>query len=213
VDPSGAAFVTGETRSSDFPTTAGAFDTTLARSNIEDAFVSKLDPSGRSLAYSTYLGGGLEDFGLGIALDDGGAATVTGRTRAIDFPTTPDAFDPGLNEGDSARSSDAFVTRLDSGGGALEYSTFLGAPGDYCFERCGNDYATAAAADAAGRVYVAGSTYSHDFPTTAGAYDTTFNSITDHYSDVFVAGFGLAGTAPRRRPGRCSPRSRWTRRA
>jgi hypothetical protein len=196
VDGSGAAFVTGETRSSDFPTTPGAFDRTLGGSSTEDAFVAKLHPSGGALVYSTYLGGRLEDFGTGIALDERGAATVTGRTRTEDFPTTPDAFDRTINENDSLRSSDAFVTRLEPSGAALEYSTYLGAPGSSCFERCGNDFGSGAATDSAGRVYVTGSTFSHDFPTTAGAYDTTFNSITDHYSDVFVAAFTPAGVEP-----------------
>src|SRR5205807_1629663 len=78
VDSAGSAYVTDKTSSTDFPTTAGAFDTTLAGSL--DAFVTKLAPNGKSLAYSTYLGGGGdEDFtGGGIAVDSAGSAYVTG---------------------------------------------------------------------------------------------------------------------------------------
>ena len=77
--------MTGNTRSSDFPTTAGAFDTS-ANGGLYDASVAKLDPTGAALVYSTYLGGSSTDEGLGIAVDASGSAYVTGITQSSDFP-------------------------------------------------------------------------------------------------------------------------------
>jgi hypothetical protein len=92
VDHAGHAYVTGGTPSADFPTTAGAFDTTFSGG---DAFVTKLNRTGTALTYSTYLGGSAsgEDSARGIAVDCAGHAYVTGNTQSGDFPTTPGAFD------------------------------------------------------------------------------------------------------------------------
>ena len=128
VDGAGNAYVTGYC-SEYFPTTAGAFDTTY-NGGFSDAFVTKLDPSGAALVYSTYLGGSGdngsgEDYGYGIALDGAGSAYLTGTTTSADFPTTAGAFDTTYNG-----NTDAFVTKLDASGAALGYSTYLGAGGD-----------------------------------------------------------------------------------
>ena len=88
--------MTGDTASADFPTTAGAFDTTL--SGPSDAFVTKLDASGATLAYSTYLGGIGFDEANGIAVDSAGNAYLAGSTYSPDFPTTAGAFDTTYNE-------------------------------------------------------------------------------------------------------------------
>src|SRR5207244_10403011 len=90
VDAAGNAYVTGDTNSADFPTTAGAFQTTS--SGGTDAFVTKLNPAGSALVYSTFLGGSSFDQGSGIAVDASGDAYVTGRTFSTDFPTTEDGF-------------------------------------------------------------------------------------------------------------------------
>ncbi len=146
--------------SADFPTTAGAFDTTF--NGFYDAFVTKLDASGAALGYSSYLGGGEYDAGQGIAVDGAGSAYLTGYTQSADFPTTAGAFDTTYNGG-----VDAFVTKLNASGAALVYSTYLGGSDD--------DFGNAVALDGAGSAYLTGYTRSADFPTTAGAFDTTFN--------------------------------------
>jgi murein DD-endopeptidase MepM/ murein hydrolase activator NlpD len=123
VDGSGAAYVTGYTASSDFPTTPGAFDTTHIGN--EDAFVVKLNAAGSALAYATFLGGSSSDWGRGIAVDGSGAAYATGDTGSSDFPTTPGAFDTSYNGID-----DAFVAKLAVGGGGPP-TPFLDLPFEY----------------------------------------------------------------------------------
>src|SRR3989475_4382590 len=116
VDPSGNAYVTGETLSSNFPTIAGAFDTSFNGGGVfGDAFVTKVNPTGSGLVYSTYLGGIGDDQGLGIAVDGSGNAYVTGRTRSTDFPVTRGAFQTSYGGGDDRR----FVFQLNSTGSAL----------------------------------------------------------------------------------------------
>jgi hypothetical protein len=105
LDTGGNAYLTGETDSANFPTTAGAFDT--VRNGI-DAFVTKLNPAGSALVYSTFLGGSNADQGFGIAVDPAGNAYVTGQTQSNNFPTTTGAFDETFNN-----NGDAFVTKLD----------------------------------------------------------------------------------------------------
>jgi hypothetical protein len=123
-DASGNAYVTGQTYFSDFPTTPGAFQTTNAGSF--DVFVSKLNPAGSALVYSTYLGGSFEDLGSGIAVDAVGNAYVTGATSSVNFPTTPGAFQTALGSAGIEQMENAFVTKLNPAGSALVYSTYLG---------------------------------------------------------------------------------------
>ena len=121
MDGAGSAYVTGGTKSSDFPTTPGAFDTSYNGGNC-DAFVVKLNPAGSGLAYATFLGGSGGDYGYGIAVDGTGSAYVTGGTSSTDFPTTPGAFDTSYN----GSCGDAFVVKLNPAGSGLAYATFLG---------------------------------------------------------------------------------------
>lgn len=178
VDSSGAAYVTGETSSGDFPVTPGAFDTSY-NGGLVDAFVVKLSSDGSSLIYATYLGGTGDDTGKGIAIDASGAAYVTGGTWSSEFPTTPGAFDTSHNG-----NQDAFVVKIDSTGSNIVYGTFLGGSN--------NDfvYHEGIVVDALGYVYLAGETYSSNFPVTQDAFDTTFNGE----SDVFVAKLGSDGS-------------------
>jgi len=157
VDADGNAYVTGYTSSTDFPTTAGAYQGTLAGG--ANAFVTKLNPAGTVLVYSTYLGGNNVDLGIKIAVDAEGDAYVCGFTQSFNFPRTSGAYQTSLRG-----SQNAFVTELNPAGTALVYSTYLG----------GNsmDAANNIAIDTAGDAYLTGYTYSSDFPTTTGALQT-----------------------------------------
>jgi hypothetical protein len=177
VDAAGSAYVTGQTLSADFPTTPGAFDRSLDSASV-DAFVTKLDPAGRHLVYSTYLGGAESDSGAAIAVDLAGSASVTGVTTSADFPTTEAAFDRTHNG-----YQDVFVTKLGPAGTMLTYSTYVG--GSY------REWSTGLAVDAGGNAYVGGLTGSSDFPATPGAFDTTWNGS----DDVFVTKLNASGSA------------------
>ncbi len=168
VDSAGNAYVTGFTTSTNFPTTPGAFQPTFGGSS--DVFVTKLNPTGSALVYSTYLGGTGDDDSGGIAVDSAGNAYVAGVTSSANFPTTPGAFQLTLGG-----STDAFVTKLNPTGSALAYSTYLGGTGD---ETC-----DAIAVDSAGNAYVTGQTGSTDFPTTSGAFQPTLSGS----NDAFIA--------------------------
>ena len=179
IDGLGSVYVTGWTASSNFPTTEGAYNG-LPRGN-SDVFVSKLAPDLSSLLASTYLGGGKADSGKALAIDDSGNVYVAGFTVSNEFPTTPGAYDADCGtDGDCNNHvySDVFVSKLNSGLSTLLGSTYLGGGLD--------ESAEAIAIDSAGNVYVTGWTVSSDFPTTSGAFDTTFNS-TGGRSDVFVS--------------------------
>ena len=175
VDPSGNAYITGWTTSSDFPTQQSE---QAASGGGNDAFVAKIDPSGSALVYSTYFGGSADDYGAGIAVDASGQAYLAGRTNSSNFPTTPGAYQTTYGGG----GGDAFVAKLSSSGSALIYSTYLG--------RSGYDVGTAIAIDASGRAYVTGHNYLGDFPT-AAAYQTATNGA----YDAFISKLNPSGSA------------------
>jgi hypothetical protein len=184
VDGAGNAYVTGATLG-DIPTTAGAFDTTFngsAAADWGDAFVTKLNPAGNNLVYSTYLGGAADDLAHGIAVDNAGNAHVIGVTQSVNFPTTTGAMDESFNGPfDSDLIGDAFVTKLNSSGSAASYSTFLGG--------VSSDMGSGIALDVSGSAYVTGWTTSSNFPTTPGAFDSTVS-----YIDAFVTKISPSGT-------------------
>src|SRR5262249_39629468 len=132
VDAAGNVYVTGSTQSSDFPTTAGAFDRTGAVPTFVDAFVAKLNPTGTALLYSAFLGGNQDlDWGRRIVVDASGNAYIVGQTKSGDFPTTGGAFSrtlaiPANCPRCFADNYDAFVAKLNPTGSALVYSTYLG---------------------------------------------------------------------------------------
>lgn len=177
IDSSGNAYVTGLTGSLDFPTTPGAFQTKFGGS--EDAFVSKVNASGSALLYSTYIGGSGGDDGFGIAVDTSGNAFVTGFTNSSDFPTTSGAFQTTL-----AGTGSTFVSKLNSSGSALMYSSYLGGSG---FDGGGRGIAV----DAAGNGYVTGATSSSNFPISSDAFQTTFGGV----EDAFVTEMNAAGSS------------------
>jgi hypothetical protein len=155
VDGSGSVYVAGSTTSVDFPT-AGALQAN-ANANT-DAFIAKLDPSGSSLVYATYLGGRADDEASGIAVDTMGQAYLTGTTLSDDFPTSNALYDAFRGPGDGGcPETNAFVAELSPSGGSLVYSTYLGGGG--------GDHPRGIAVDSKGDAYVAGWTASPDFPT------------------------------------------------
>ncbi len=180
VDSAGDAYVAGTTTSTNFPTTPGAFQTTYHAGttgtkkhpgvpNTGDAFVTKLNPTGSALIYSTYLGGSSLDGAMGIALDAQGNAYVTGYTHSTDFPVVNPVQSQKAsgNDGMGNPNTDVFVSTLNATGSALLFSTYLGGSED----DCGNGIAVSSAND----VYVAGGFLqaTTNFPTTPGAFQTT----------------------------------------
>ncbi len=175
VDSAGHAYVTGLTSSSDFPVTVGP-DLTYRGDCSQgvcksDAFVAKVKVDGTGLVYAGYLGGRLEDWSSGIAVDSAGNAYVTGTTLSDNFPVVigPDST---FNYG----GSDAFVTKVNADGTWLVYSGYLGGSE--------GDSGNAIAVDSAGNAYVVGTTNSKDFPATVGP-DLT-------YHGAFVAKIGAS---------------------
>jgi hypothetical protein len=173
VDGVGAAYVTGTTQSTNFPTLS-AYQATSHGGF--DAFVAKLSPAGTALVYSTYLGGSGDESGQGIGVDAAGSAYVAGWTSSTNFPTHS-AYQPA-NQGED----DVFVTKLTPAGSALVYSTYLGGSD--------MDDAWGVAVDGAGSAYVTGVTASTNFPTLS-AYQATLQGG----YDAFVTKLSPAGTA------------------
>ena len=183
VDGSGNAFVAGGTTSStNFPTTTGALQTTFGGGSV-DGFVLELASSGGSLTFSTYLGGSGDDVANGIAIDTSGEYVV-GSTTSTNFPTQG-PYQPSING-----TSNGFVTKLNTSGNALVYSTYLGG-GTL-------DVATAVDVDSSGNAYVTGATASPLFPTTSGAFQTKCGSdgnCNGGLDDAFVTIFQSSGAS------------------
>lgn len=154
VDRRGRAHVTGFTDSADFPTTAGALDRSVDEF-YGDAFVAALSRDGSRVLHGTYLGGGGGEFGLDVAVGRGGEIYASGYTNSIDFPTTPGGA-PSPRGG-----NDAFLVRLDPRLSRLASSTVVGGSRD--------DLGSGLALGRPRVAYVAGQTWSPDFPTTPGA--------------------------------------------
>lgn len=156
IDASGNAYISGATSSADFPVSAGAFQEQHG-GGYNDVFVTKLNPTGNTLVYSTYLGGALDDYPASVAINSIGNAYVTGRTHSTDFPTTTGALQISLNG-----MYDGFVTKLNENGTDLEYSTYLG--GDIADDPSG------ITVDSSENAYITGITNSLNYPVTHGAY-------------------------------------------
>lgn len=172
VDGSGSAYVTGYTTSTNFPT-PGAYQST--NRGGYDVFITKLNSSGGTLVYSTYLGGSAEDLGFGIAVDGNGNAYVTGYTFSTNFPTS------GAFQSSKRGTYDAFVTKLNSGGSTLAYSTYLGGTNI--------DVGNGIAVDGSGNAYVTGYTSSTNLAT-SGA----FQIANQGNNDVFVTKVNSVGS-------------------
>jgi uncharacterized protein (TIGR03437 family) len=156
IDTQGSAYIAGSSSSTDFPL-LNAFQS-ANRAPYGTAFVAKLNPSGTALLYSTYLGGSYGDGASGIAVDSSGNAYVSGFTGSADFPTTPGAFQQKPPA--QPNNPQAFVTKFNSAGSSLVYSTLLGGTSA--------DNANVMALDSSGNVFVTSS----GIAPTPGAFQT-----------------------------------------
>jgi Beta-propeller repeat len=172
------AYLTGYTSSRDFPTMNPLQP---AFAGFQDVFVTKLNPAGSALIYSTYLGGSSLDQGQGLAIDRQGNVYLTGSTISSDFPTM-NPLQPALST-----FQDAFVAKLNSAGSALVYSTYLG----------GSDFDDGRdiAVDRRGNVYLVGWTFSIDFPTANPLQPGLADSGPARLGDAFVTKLDASGTA------------------
>lgn len=179
VDATGHAYITGETSSTDFPVTAGAYETAkppTVASSVPIVFVTKFNQNASGLIYSTFLGGNGGDTGYGIAIDSKGDAFVCGTTDSSNFPVTSGAYEHTL-----ANSGGSFIAKLGPAGNALVYSTYLN----------GADNTTGIAVDTAGEAYVTGSTRSTSLAVSASAFQKTNHGD----ANAFVVKLNAAGTA------------------
>jgi len=188
LDVSDDVYLTGETASTDFPTTTGAFQQAFG-GGADDAFVTEINNLGTALVYSSYLGGLGIDLGSGLVVDGSGNTYVVGTTLSADFPVTTGAFQTTCN-GCSTGFSDAFVVKVGYLGQSLVYSTYLGGTG--------TDSGVGITLNSFGNVFVTGSTASTDFPVTTGAFQTkcgTDGNCNNGKSDAFVTGLNPKGSA------------------
>jgi hypothetical protein len=197
VDSTQNAYVTGTTTSSDFPLQSPLQKTYGGNS---DAFVTKLNPAGSALVYSTYLGGSGFDAGAGIAVDGGNNAYVTGQTNSTNF-TTASPTQSALNGGNNTTNSDAFVSEVNSTGSALVFSTYLGGSGE---EDAGGNFGAIAVDSHGATIYVTGNTAPpttppgpNNFPVSLSAEQSIPGGGTDAFVVTYTqTTFNLAATAP-----------------
>ena len=191
VDSDGNVYVAGDTASADFPTSSNAYQDTS--NGVEDAFISKLNNNLTSILASTYLGGSDSDGINSMFIDSLGNIYVTGYTYSSDFPTTSGAYQTAYGGG-----GDAFVAKFSGDLQTLLVSTFLGGSDE--------ESALSIAMDSGGNIYIAGWTFSLDFPTTSGAYGTTYIGLID----VFISklsndsGGGRSSGGGGKKKGNCS---------
>jgi Bacterial Ig-like domain (group 3)/Beta-propeller repeat len=171
-DTAGDTYVAGQTDSPDLPLGGTPFQSAYGGlGNCQggvvpcgDAFIAKFNPTGTQLLASTYLGGDDDDFAAGLALDSAGDVYVGGAADSTNFPTTAGSFQP--THAGTTDNRDAFIAKFDSALHTLQYSTFVGGADD--------DIAFAIRVDSTGAAYITGSTLSATFPTTTGAFQTTY---------------------------------------
>lgn len=180
-DSSGDIILAGQTESSDFPTTAGAFDTSYNGSPW-DLFITRVNGNGTSIIWSTFVGGSDHDGIRDMALDPAGNVFLGGWTASSDFPTTPGAYSQNYLGG-GAHNQDAILFKLGANGAFLHWSTFFAGTDD--------DEILALKLTGLGEVAVCGWTSSPDLPTTIGAFDNSFNGD----KDAFLATFANNGSS------------------
>ncbi|UCG03866.1 MAG: SBBP repeat-containing protein [Candidatus Heimdallarchaeota archaeon] len=176
VDTYNNTYIIGQTDSVAFPVIPSALNTSF-NGGSSDLFITKLNPVGSSLIFSTYLGGSGEDSGFSIVVDTYNNTYFTGKTSSQDYPITPNAINDSFSG-----EYDIFITKLNGTGNKLVYSTYLGGDDD--------DSAREIMVDAFNNTYITGETESLDFPATSGAFDETYNGGT---SDAYIAKVSAAG--------------------
>jgi hypothetical protein len=208
LDSAGDTYITGETTQDDtattpavpYPTTTGAFSTTYNSSATANAFVTELNPAGSALLYSTFLGGSVQDYGGGIAVDSSGDAYVTGTTSSADFPVTSNAFQSQLNGNGQTGQSDAFVTQVVAGGASLGVSSYLGGSGSENANASGS--VGVVALDGSNNMWLGGSTNSAtsnsttNFPVTSNALESTYGGNPYDGFVAEVSNVGISATTP-----------------
>jgi RHS repeat-associated protein len=176
-DGGGNLYLTGTTNSANFPTQ----NPIQARQAGYDAFVTKMNPTGTGLIYSTFLGGNYDDHGNAITVDGAGNAYVTGDTKSCSTGTNPfptvNAYQTNIAGTCGTALSDAFMTGVNAGGGAWTYSTYLGGSTGYA------DYGLAITSAGAGTVYIAGKAGAGNFP----QVDPLPGQVRGGVYDAFVA--------------------------
>ncbi|MCX8111951.1 MAG: SBBP repeat-containing protein, partial [Bacteroidia bacterium] len=178
IDASGNAYITGATESTNYDLAGTPFQST--NGGFWDVFVTKLNPQGSQLVYSTYIGGSDLDYGQSIVVDGNGVTYITGHTFSSNYDVTSGAFQTS-----HAGWNDVFVTRLSASGSTLLYSTYIGGPN--------NDFGLDIALDASGRAYVTGNA-GVCYPTTAGAFQVTIEGGIDIFITklCFSSGCGIS---------------------
>ena len=171
----GMAIVCGYTKSTDFPTTNGAYD--QSHNGSRDWFVTALNSNGSQLSFSTFVGGSSSDEAYAIAPGPSNSIIVAGSTESSNFPTTSGAYDQSFNG-----AKDVAVVRLNHSASQLMWGTFVGGSSEEVAEDC---FTTDS------YVYLTGKTSSSDFPTSSNAYDQTHNGS----EDVFIAQLTINGSA------------------
>jgi uncharacterized repeat protein (TIGR01451 family) len=182
LDPSHNVYITGTTSESTYPTTTGAFRTTIAGGS--DAFVTKLSSGGGSLIFSTFLGGSGADSSSGLHLNSAQMVFLTGSTSSADFPTTANAFRQTL----APATQDAFVTAVQPDGKSLYYSTLLGSSN--------TSSGGAIWVDPAWNAWVGGNTSAADFPVTPDAFQPGLKGKSDAFIAKVVIAADLALLSP-----------------
>ncbi len=160
IDDRGAAYMVGETSSSNFPTTGNAIRKKPDAGDLDEGFLFKLSPAGSSLEYSTYIGGNEAEYSECLEVQGDGTAYVCGMTNSPDFPTTVGVYDRSYDP-----EFDIFCMKVNTISGAIIASTFIGSSD--------REYIHDMALDSSGNPFLTGYTWGSDFPTTGGAYDTT----------------------------------------
>ena len=205
VDSAGNVYVAGSAYSADFPVTAGAYQTKLQAAQPTqpldfskigyNAFVTKLNSTGTNLLFSTLVGGSGADRAHAMAIDRSGDSYIAGETTSLDFPVSAGALQPVNKAAVTNHASTAFLAELNASGTALLYSTYLGGGGAInSVNQPVGDIAYGLALDPAANVYVAGTTWSADFPSTQGAFQTSHNASSSKGETAFVVKLNPAGS-------------------